>query len=249
MHRFIADPDNIKDGHIRIEGEDFRHLNKVLRLGPGETIYVFDGSGREYEARLISTDKTGALAEITASYQTQAEAEVRLTLFQGLPKGEKMDLIIQKGVELGVHKIVPVITERTVVQLDRESGVKKAARWNKIAREAAKQCRRAIVPQVSEPLGFDEVLKESSKFGAALMLYENESKKCLKEILKCYTIKKIKDIALLIGPEGGFSPCEADRCIESGFDVAGLGKRILRTETAAISVISIIMYEMGELDG
>jgi len=248
VHRFIVDPDNIQDGHIRIDGEDFRHLKKVLRIGPGETINVFDGSGREYEAKLISMDKTSALAEITASFLTEAEAEVRLTLFQGLPKGEKMDFIIQKAVELGVHRIVPVITERTVVQLDKESSTKKVSRWSKIAREAAKQCRRAVVPRVSEPVSLDDALTEASGCGAALMLYENESKKCLKEILKCYTINKISDIALLVGPEGGFSSYEVDKCISSGFEVAGLGKRILRTETAAVSVISIIMYEMGELD-
>lgn len=248
MHRFIVDPANIQNGQVKLDGDDLKHLRKVLRLGPGDTINVFDGSGKEYEAKVLSVDKTQALAEITSAFLAEAEPEIQLTLFQGLPKGEKMDLIIQKGVELGVHKIIPVLTERTVVQLDKNDFGKKAERWSKIAREAAKQCRRAVVPYVSEPISFMEAIIESKKYDAVLLLYENESKKCLKETLKCYTINKIKEIALFVGPEGGFAAQEIEKYTNSGFEVAGLGKRILRAETAAISVISIIMYEMGELN-
>jgi 16S rRNA (uracil1498-N3)-methyltransferase len=248
VHRFIVDPKSIHNGHLRIYGDDLKHLRKVLRLGPGDSINVFDGTGKEFEAKLLSVDKTCALAEITASFQTEAEPEINLTLFQGLLKGEKMDLIIQKGVELGVRSIIPVITDRTVVQVDNNKSEKKALRWSKIAREASKQCRRAMVPHISEPISFDEAISESKRYEAALLLYENESKKCLKETLKCYTINKIKEIALFVGPEGGFTPHEIEKYTNSGFDVAGLGRRILRAETAAISVISIIMYEMGELN-
>jgi 16S rRNA (uracil1498-N3)-methyltransferase len=248
VHRFIVDPKSIHNGHLRIYGDDLKHLRTVLRLGPGDSINVFDGTGKEFEAKLLSVDKTCALAEITASFQTEAEPEINLTLFQGLLKGEKMDLIIQKGVELGVRSIIPVITDRTVVQVDNNKSEKKALRWSKIAREASKQCRRAMVPHISEPISFDEAISESKRYEAALLLYENESKKCLKETLKCYTINKIKEIALFVGPEGGFTPHEIEKYTNSGFDVAGLGRRILRAETAAISVISIIMYEMGELN-
>lgn len=248
MHRFIVDPKSIHNGHLRIYGDDLKHLRKVLRLGPGDSINVFDGTGKEFEAKLLSVDKTCALAEITASFQTEAEPEINLTLFQGLLKGEKMDLIIQKGVELGVRSIIPVITDRTVVQVDNNKSEKKALRWSKIAREASKQCRRAMVPHISEPISFDEAISESKRYEAALLLYENESKKCLKETLKCYNINKIKEIALFVGPEGGFTPHEIEKYTNSGFHVAGLGRRILRAETAAISVISIIMYEMGELN-
>lgn len=248
MHRFIVDPNNIQNGCVKIDGADLNHLRKVLRLGPGDTINVFDGSGREFEARLLSVDKTCALAEIKASLQAETEPKTRLTLFQGIPKGEKMDLIIQKTVELGVYRIIPVITDRTVIQLDKDNGVKKALRWSRIAREAAKQCRRTFVPDVSEPVSFDEAIDAAKGYEAVLLLYENESKKCLKEILKCYTINKIGEIAVFVGPEGGFASHEMEKYTNEGFDVAGLGKRILRAETAAISVISIIMYEMGELD-
>lgn len=248
MHRFIVDPKSIHNGHLRIYGDDLKHLRKVLRLGPGDSINVFDGTGKEFEAKLLSVDKTCALAEITASFQTEAEPEINLTLFQGLLKGEKMDLIIQKGVELGVRSIIPVITDRTVVQVDNNKSEKKALRWSKIAREASKQCRRAMVPHISEPISFDEAISESKRYEAALLLYENESKKCLKETLKCYNINKIRDIALFVGPEGGFAHQEVEDCANLGYDIVSLGKRILRVETATISVLSIIMYEMGEIN-
>lgn len=248
MHRFIVSPDNIQNNKITMEGEDLKHLRQVLRLKPGDTIHVFDGSGIEYEANILSLEKYRAIAEIKAAFQTETEPETRVTLFQGLPKGEKMELIIQKGVELGVHRIIPVITSRTVVKLNKTDSKKKAERWSRISREAAKQCRRAYVPEVTEPITFNEALIKSKPFSAALLLYENEGKKCLKERLKCYNINKIKDIALFVGPEGGFAHQEVEDCTNIGYDIVSLGKRILRVETATISVLSIIMYEMGEIN-
>ncbi|NLM76287.1 MAG: 16S rRNA (uracil(1498)-N(3))-methyltransferase [Clostridiaceae bacterium] len=247
MHRFVIDPGNIDGNLIKICGDDLKHLRLVLRLKTGDKIQVFDGREVEYEAVLTDVNKERAYAEILSSYRPDTEPRIKLTLFQGLPKGDKMDLIIQKSVELGVHRIVPVLTERTVVQLDSKSGRKKTERWNRIAKEAAKQCRRAYIPEVGEPIKFAEVLKKVEDFDAAVMMYENEEKKCLKELLKCYTINKIEDIAIFIGSEGGFSTDEVKRCKTAGFDIVSLGKRVLRTETAAISAVSIIMYEMGEL--
>ncbi|MGI6123866.1 MAG: 16S rRNA (uracil(1498)-N(3))-methyltransferase [Acetivibrionales bacterium] len=247
MHRFMVAPANIQNDRIILEGDDLKHLRQVLRIEPGDTVFVFDGSGIEYEAIILSMDKFRAIAQIKATFQNEAEPQTHVTLFQGVLKGEKMDLIIQKGVELGVHRIVPVITNRTVVKLNKKDSEKKAERWSKIAREAAKQCRRAYVPEVTEPISFDESLLKAKEFGATLFLYENEGKKCLKETLKCYTINKIEDISLFVGPEGGFTLQEVENCKDLGYDIVGLGKRILRAETAAISVLSIIMYEMGEI--
>lgn len=241
-------PNNITNEEITLEGDDLKHLSQVLRLRPGDTIHVFDGSGIEYEASIISSDKSRAIARINTSFQNKTEPETRVTLFQGVPKGEKMELIIQKGVELGVHSIVPVITNRTVVKLDKKDSEKKAERWTKISIEAAKQCRRAYVPQILEPISFDEALVKAEDFSAVLLLYENEGKKCLKERLKCYNINKIKDIALFVGPEGGFTLEEVRNYTDKGYDIVSLGKRILRVETATISVLSIIMYEMGEMN-
>ena len=248
MHRFVVSPDNIKDNIITLEGDDFKHLRQVLRLKAGDSINVFDGSGIEYEADILSVEKSRAIAEIKAAFQSDTEPKVRVTLFQGLPKGEKMDLIIQKGVELGVHRIIPVITNRTVVKLDKKDSERKTERWSRISREAAKQCRRAYVPEVTGPVSFNEALMIAESSEAALMLYENEEKKCLKETLKCYNINKIKNIALFVGPEGGFTYQEVENCKNLGYNIVGLGKRILRAETASISVLSIIMYEMGEMN-
>lgn len=247
MHRFMVAPEQIQDKRITLTGEDHKHLSQVLRLGPGDIIGVFDGSGMEYEARLIKVDKAEALAEILSSRLSDTEPRLRVTLLQGIPKGEKMDWIVQKAVELGVYQVIPVITQHTVVKLDQKERQKKAERWNRIAREAAKQCKRAFVPQVLTPVSLDEMLKLRDNYDAAVLLYENEQKKCLKELMICYTINKIGDIALFVGPEGGFSSLEVYKCFQNGFAVAGLGKRILRSETAAISGLSIIMYEMGEM--
>jgi len=246
MHRFMVDPGKIRDGVISIEGSDLKHLSQVLRLGNGDAIQAFDGSGKEYTARLTEIKKDQAIAVIVDSYQAGTEPRVRLTLYQGLPKMEKMDLIIQKAVELGAYRIVPVLTQRTVVKLDGSTAEKKLKRWTRIAIEAAKQCRRACVPEIERPLTLKDALKDLGNPDLAIALYENE-KKGLKELLKCYNINDVGNIALFIGPEGGFTQEEADEMRQSGIRTAGLGGRILRTETAAISGISIIMYEMGEM--
>lgn len=247
MHRFLVAPEQVKEETITLVGEDLKHLSQVLRLGPGDIIGVFDGSGMEYEVRLKHVDKHEAIADILSFRASDTEPHLKVTLFQGLPKGEKMDWIIQKAVELGVYQIIPVITQRSVVQLDHKERQKKAERWSRIAREAAKQCGRAFVPQVLAPSSLEDILSLRDNYDAAVLLYENEQKKCLKELLICYTINKIGEIALFVGPEGGFSNLEVDKCLQKRFEVAGLGKRILRAETAAISGLSIIMYEMGEM--
>ena len=247
MHRFMTDSEHIRDGVITLTGEDLKHLRQVLRLEPGDFIRVFDENGVEYDAELLTVEKTAAAARAVSSFRPETEPETHITLFQGLPKGEKMDLIVQKAVELGVYEIVPVITRRSVVQLNQQDRARKAERWSKIAREAAKQCRRVYVPKVIPPLDFDGAVNLNGRYDASLLLYEHEEKKCLKELMKCYTINKIRNIALFIGSEGGFSEQEVEKCIALGYNVAGLGKRILRVETAAISALAIIMYEMGEL--
>ena len=246
MHRFMVGPENIRDCGILITGSDLKHLSQVLRLGKGDLIGVFDGSGIEYTARLAEVGRDQAVAVIVESRQAETEPRIRLTLYQGLPKMEKMELIIQKAVELGVYRIVPVITQRTVVQPDTRSAEKRTARWNRIAVEAAKQCGRARVPDVSGPVYLKEILLSLGAPDLAIALYENE-KKGLKEILKCYNINDVGNMALFVGPEGGFAREEVDEMHHSGILTAGLGRRVLRAETAAISGISIIMYEMGEM--
>lgn len=247
MHRFMVEPGQIEDGCISIRGSDLKHLSQVLRLGKGDIIQVFDGTGMEYTARLTEIGRIEAIAAVMESHPAGTEPRIRLTLYQGLPKMEKMDLIVQKAVELGIYRIVPVLTERTVVQLDGASSEKKLTRWNRIAVEAAKQCGRACVPEVARPMALKEILSCFENPDLAIALYEQEQKKCLKDLLKCYNINDTGNIALFVGPEGGFTNGEADAMRQMGVMTASLGGRILRTETAAISGISIIMYEMGEL--
>jgi len=246
MHRFMVDPGNIRDGVILITGSDLKHLRQVLRLGKGDLIVVFDGSGVEYTARLTEVGKDQASAVIEETRQAGTEPRVRLTLYQGLPKMEKMEFIVQKAVELGVYRIVPVITRRTVVRPDARSAGNRLVRWNRIAAEAAKQCGRARVPGISAPVYLRDALADLGGQDLAIALYEGE-KKGLKEILKCYNINDIGNMALFVCPEGGFEEKEASEMHRSGVVTAGLGCRVLRTETAAISGISIIMYEMGEM--
>ncbi|HOQ75829.1 MAG TPA: RsmE family RNA methyltransferase [Thermoclostridium sp.] len=176
MHRFMVGPENIRDCVILITGSDLKHLSQVLRLGKGDLIGVFDGSGIEYTARLAEVGRDQAVAVIVESRQAETEPRIRLTLYQGLPKMEKMELIIQKAVELGVYRIVPVITQRTVVQPDTRSAEKRTARWNRIAVEAAKQCGRARVPDVSGPVYLKEILVSLGAPDLAIALYENEKK-------------------------------------------------------------------------
>jgi len=243
----MVNPGQFKEGVVCIEGSDLKHLSQVLRLGKGDIIEVFDGTGIAYTARLTEIGRDRAMALIMESRPAGTEPRIRLTLYQGLPKMDKMDLIIQKAVELGVYRIVPVLTQRTVVQLDGSSAEKKMLRWTRIAIESAKQCGRACVPEIMNPLTLKEILRGFECPDLAVALYENERKKCLKEILKCYNINDIGNIALFIGPEGGFAEEEADAMRQAGIQTACLGNRILSTETAAISGVSIIMYEMGEM--
>lgn len=247
MHRFMVEPENIQNGRARITGEDVKHLRQVLRLKPGDAVSLFDGSGLEYAVELTSVEKDMACGKVLSSSISDTEPKTRLTLYQGIPKAEKMDWIVQKAVELGVFRIVPVITRHTVVQLDPKDRERKRERWNRIAKEAAKQCKRAFVPEVTLPVAIETLRQQGKSYDAWILLYEQEQKKCLKELLKCYNINKIGNIALFVGPEGGFSDSDLENLAPLDIVSASLGKRVLRTETAALCGISIIMYEMGDM--
>lgn len=254
MHRFLVSPDSIKNDSIYISGEDLRHMVQVLRFKAGDHLLVFDGTGSEYEAELVSVEKTVAVGKIVRTCIPDTEPKTRVILFQGMPKSDKMEWIIQKTVELGVSQIVPVITQYSVIQKADRNIDGKLERWNRISREACKQSRRVVVPEVKAPLEFKKALElwkdtASREDGVSLpvLCYENEAKKCLKDLFKCYNINCIKTIGVFIGPEGGFSEQEIE--LAQNYDIipVGLGKRILRTETAAVAVLSVIMYEMGEM--
>lgn len=255
MSRFFVktDPVDLRNGKIIITGEDVNHIANVLRASAGDEIVLCDGSGTDYDVVIEHISKQTIETSIKASKPSITEPPVSITLFQGIPKADKMDYVIQKCVELGVKRIVPVMTARSVVRFgSSRDAASKTARWNRIALEAAKQCDRGIIPAVDEPVSFDTALKLAGGSGLKLFPYEEERNVSLRSILKKYTgaedAETIKSAAVLIGPEGGFEQTEAKKAAEAGFISVTLGPRILRTETAGLATSAIIMYELGGMD-
>ena len=242
MPRFFVDKKDITDKEIHITGEDVKHITKVLRLRVGEELEVCDKCGTDYRCVISSFGDGEVVAEIKESMKNSAEPPVEVTLYQGMPKSDKMDYIIQKCVELGISRIVPVITKRTVsVPKDAE---KKTARWQKIAEEAAKQCGRGAIPTVEVAIDFKEAMRRFAEDNAKnLMPYECERENSLKTVLKETDGSKFN---IFIGPEGGFDEKEVELAKGSGAKVVTLGPRIMRTETAPLAVVSAIMYELGD---
>ncbi|MGE5614437.1 MAG: 16S rRNA (uracil(1498)-N(3))-methyltransferase [Bacillota bacterium] len=251
MARFFVERDAIDEssGRIAITGGDVRHIVNVLRAAPGDAIVISDGSGTDYDAVIERTGKDAVLARITAARRNLTEPRIDITLFQGIPKNDKMDLIIQKCVELGVKRIVPVVTSRTTVKIGGASGdaSSKTARWRRIALESAKQCNRGIIPSVEEPVTFDEALKLAEGCDLRLFPYEEEKTKSIRAFLRALPRGAGSKTAVFIGPEGGFDPGEAEEASRRGFETVSLGPRILRTETAGMVVIAILMYEIGDI--
>ncbi|MGE5404024.1 MAG: 16S rRNA (uracil(1498)-N(3))-methyltransferase [Candidatus Saccharibacteria bacterium] len=246
MRRFYANSSSVSNEIIRISGDEARHIARVLRMEPGDRITVFDGTGLEYLVELTSVghDVEG---QIITQEPAGIEPPVKITLVQGLAKGEKMELIIQKAVELGVHKIIPVYTEYAVVKLDDKKARDKVERWQRIALEACKQCGRSVPPVVEPVTGLGQALV-MNRDPVKLFFYEHSDKANLKNILR-HSREKIQNngTAIYIGPEGGFSEAEVSRATEAGAAVVGLGPRILRTETAGLAAVSIVMYELGDI--
>lgn len=254
MHRFLIEPDGVHNETLIITGEDAKHMLTVLRFKVGDVFLAFDGTGLEYEAEVTSIGKNTVAGKIIRVYEPGTEPKKKVVLFQGLPKTDKMDWIVQKSVELGVHEIIPMSTQYSVVRINEKGLDGKLERWNRIAREACKQSGRAVVPKVKEPLSYRDALKlwsdrvneEPGSNTITVFCYENEGKKCLKDLFICYNIDHVNTAGIFIGPEGGFSEEEVRLAKDCRFSPVSLGKRILRTETAAIAVLSAMMYEMGE---
>ncbi len=247
MARFFIDPADVCDKTITVFGEDAAHIGRVLRHKPGDILTLCDGKGTDYIVEIDGITSKEVLTRIIDIKTSSTEPPVHITLFQGLPKSDKMELIIQKSVELGVGKIVPVLTDRTVVRLDKPKDVEnKLKRWQRISMEAAKQCNRGIIPEVSAPLHFTEALKLAKEAELGIIPYEMEEQSTLKQHIlnKC-----VKSVSIMIGPEGGFTEKEAEEATKYGIIPVTLGPRILRTETASIAVIAMLMYELGDVNG
>lgn len=245
MHRFFVDKENIGNQSITIIGEDVRHIKNVLRLNEEDIITICDKQKTDYITKIVKFNKDEIVCEILGSKTSNSEPPVDVILYQGIPKSTKMDLIIQKSTELGVVKIIPVITERTVVKIqDRKKEEKKLERWQKISEESAKQSKRGIIPEICQILTFDEMLKTLKDNSLTIVPYENEEKVGIKEILKDKGNKKIN---IIIGPEGGFEEGEIESLKNIGSKIVSLGPRILRTETAGFTASAIVLYELGDL--
>ena len=240
MHNLYVPSDQIRSGIAYIDGEERHHIN-VLRLHVGDEIRLLDGVGGVYEGVISTLRRDEAIVRILREYR-QSPVE-RVDLYQGLPKGEKFDLIIQKATELGVYSITPLLCRRSIPRIDGDKIANRVRRWNRIAVEACKQCGRAFFPKINRPKSFDEVLGEV-KADLKLILWEGERKKRLRDVLREMVPGSV---AILIGPEGGFEEMEVQSAIDVGFQSVSLGKPILRTETAAIASLSIVQYELGQL--
>ena len=244
MPRFFADKNQITENAAYITGEDVKHISRVLRLRSGDEITVCDKAGNDYICQIseISTDRV--VASVLEKKDNMAESEIHITLYQGMPKSDKMDYIVQKCVELGVSRVVPVITKRAVSR--PSDGDKKVLRWQKIAEEAAKQSGRGIVPEIGQIMSFEEAVATMNNEDDTLniMPYECEKDNGLRNLLKMSGEKK--KVNVLIGPEGGFDDMEAAIAKKKGVSTVSLGPRIMRTETAPLAVVAVVMYELGD---
>ncbi len=242
MYQFFADPSDINGPDIVIRGKDYNHIRNVLRMRPGETVNISDGlSDKEYRCHIDSFTEDEVLLKLDFIKEAGVELPVRVTVFQGLPKSDKMDLIVEKCTELGVSEIVPVNTERSVVKLDEKKSFKKTGHWQGKAEAAAKQSKRKMIPAVHEPLSMKEALEYCKDYEYKLIPYElAEGFDKTRDIIS--GIKEGSRIAVFIGPEGGFSGDEVRLAETCGAVPVTLGKRILRTETAAMVVLSWLIY-------
>jgi 16S rRNA (uracil1498-N3)-methyltransferase len=237
--RFFITPDQVREPNITVTGDDLRHIRTVLRKQPGDLLTLLDGQGREYTVRITAVEKAEIETEIVEQRKRELPA-VRVTLGQGLPKSDKMDFIVQKATELGVSSLVPLITERTIVKVKDEE--KRKERWRKIAREAAMQSGRPDIPKVETIRPFGDYIRALDPGPLPLLLFPwEEGTLPIKHVLR--QTPGAQNIVVLIGPEGGFSQAEADAAKEKGFHLVSLGLNILRTETAAVAVLSMIGYE------
>ena len=248
MRKFFVKENQINSELITILDEDVNHIKNVLRLNVGENLQICDiDSSKNYICEILELTAKSVTCKILEEIQSIAEGNVELHIFQGLPKADKMELIIQKSVELGVHEIIPVEMERCVVKLQEKDKLKKIERWQKISEVAAKQCGRDFIPKINQIVSLKNICNLLPEYDIVLLAYENEEKTGIKEVLKNikdrFNGKNIK-IAVIIGPEGGISPKEVEMLKENGAITISLGKRILRTETVALNVLSVIMYEL-----
>ncbi len=245
MHRFFADPAGIGKDEITLTGPDVNHIRNVLRMRPGEEVMIGDGLGRDYRCVLEAVNETSVTARICWVLSGNAELSSQITLFQGLPKGDKMEFVIQKCVELGVSRIVPMDTSRTVVRLDARKEESRLRRWAGICESAAKQSGRGVVPRVTGVKSFPAALEYARDLDLCLIPYERaQDMNHTRELVSA--IRPGQSVGIFIGPEGGFEEAEIEQAMAAGAKPITLGRRILRTETAGMALISVLSYLLEE---
>lgn len=244
MPKFFVEKSQVKENKVELIGEDVKHILQVLRAKIGEELTIGNIDEKEnYLTQIEQIQQNSILCNIVKRFPYLEESKVDVTIFQGLPKADKMEYIIQKNTELGVKQIVPVIMQRCVAKLEGKDINKKIERWQKIALSAAKQSRRDTISQIESPITIQQLCDKIKEFDLVLLAYEEEQKHTMKQELKKAEMQKAKKIAMIIGPEGGIEKEEIQRLEEAGAKKITLGKRILRTETASIMIMSNIIYE------
>lgn len=242
MPRFFKDVPAGKTGTVTLVGEDARHIALSLRMAKGDTVTVSAPDGVEYECVLTDIHPDSVTAEIVSEKVNLTEPPCEVRLYVALPKGDKLDLIIQKATELGVARIIPFSSERCVVKPDAGSADKKLQRRQRIAEEAAKQCGRGRIPEVTHPMRFADAVKDAATADVPLFLYEGEGTEPLYPVLK-EKLRRGAAVSVMTGAEGGFSPSEVAAAVSAGMKSCGIGRRILRCETAPLYVLSAVAYE------
>lgn len=243
MYQFFVTDAQVSVREILITGQDVNHIRNVLRMKPGEKVRISTDTGRNFFCSLAGITEQSVVADILEEDILGTELPCHIFLFQGLPKGDKMELIIQKAVELGVYAVIPVAMKNCVVKLDAKKAASKVKRWQSIAESAAKQSKRSMIPEIMEPMTYREAVKMAADFDVKLVPYENErGMLATKEAMEA--VKPGDSVGIFIGPEGGFAPEEIAMAREEDMQLISLGKRILRTETAGFATLAILMYQL-----
>lgn len=248
MPKFFVNQEQVEKEKIKIVGNDVKHIKNVLREKVGNKLTICNADNmKDYLCEITKLNEEYIECQIKEELENNVESNIKVTIMQGIPKADKMELIIQKSVELGAFNLIPIEMKRCVVKLNEKEKIKKIQRWQKISEVAAKQCGRNIIPSINSITNLKNVCNLLNEYDIVLVAYENEQKTKLKQVLnelkQVYKEKEIK-IAIIIGPEGGIAPEEVEMLKENGARSITLGKRILRTETVALNVLSVIMYEL-----
>ncbi|WP_199621740.1 16S rRNA (uracil(1498)-N(3))-methyltransferase [Paenibacillus alkalitolerans] len=253
MQRYFIPAENYMEQQAIIRGDDAHHLMRVMRASPGDRVVISDGVNREALAEVVELYKENVLLRIVEERPMAGEPHTAVWIAQSLPKGDKLETVIQKGTEIGAVRFVPFMSARTVVQYDARKEAKRLDRWRKIAKEAAEQAHRGRIPEVDEPRSWKQLLELVPETALTLFCYEKEGAARLRDAVTAAQLRSEpsagRPVLIVVGPEGGFTEEEAKAAEEAGCAVVGLGDRILRTETAGVVALSCLMYETGEMGG